>query len=194
MRRDSLRAMAAVLAGLAATMTIAAHDAQAAWVTASHSRSGNEDHVTTFTRFDDDIGIVIGTVRANTTLKNHNAYYFPGPVQYGTPMLGVVLAYNYEEVNVSDITWSSQFNVSVPAIGSLNGYMVAWQYGTYPPWHGTYSHGCNMLPYPHQCSRGVPDWLIPTSISIKLDYSFWADSPWSPFPGTNSNSLSYAWW
>lgn len=122
-----------------------------------------------------------------------NAWYDPGAPYVVSPMLGVAVYLNNEQGNTGGVSWVAAPNpLQVVGVGSLNGYLVYWQSGQW----GTnfpYTLGCNIIPTPHQCWRGVPDWLIPSNLNIKVDFSLASALPWAPYI-SQSGSVQGPWW
>lgn len=167
----------------------------AATITFVGTNQASQNRTSTFIQFIDSPPLLIITpVKTTTKTVNSRAWYDPGPPYVVSAMLPTVAVFVTENENVGGVTWAMGRSLSVPSIGSLNGYLVYWQYGDMSG-NQSYWLGCNIVPVPHQCWRGVPDWLVSQSLSIKTDYSINPALPWMTWAYSgNSGTYQYTWW
>lgn len=169
-------------------------DVSAATITPAGTNYYEHQRITTFYRLEEPpIFLVTSTVTANHRVTTSKAYYDPGPPFVASPMLAVVVYNNREILNTGGVSWGTGIDLQVPGVGYLNGYLVFFQSGGSPVPPNPYSVGCNIIPTPTYCWRGVPDWLISTSLDIRADYSLSSGLPWQRFSNW-SGTLQGPWW
>lgn len=167
----------------------------AATITFAGTKQAQQTRSSSFIEFIDSPPLMIAaSVQTTTKTLNTKAWYDPGPPYVASEMLATVVLQVNQNQNVAGIPWLMGHNLTVPSIGSLEGYLVPWQYGN-TGGNQAYWPGCNVIPTPYQCWRGVPDWLINPSWFIQTAYSINPGLPWMTYQYSgNSGSYQYNWW
>jgi hypothetical protein len=190
LRGWAVRAAAIVLFGSA--VAFASIESADANITPAGGNSASETRTVTFWQPNQwPVPVVFAAVKYEAKLANTNAWWSPPPY-LPTPMLAVVTFGAIEQINAAGVSWGVTRNLQIVGTGSLNGYLTYFgmpPLGTPAPYHLT----CAWIPAAHQCWRGVPHSLIPTSSTIRVDYTTVSGLPWAYFSGGNG-TIQYVWW
>lgn len=194
MGRSSRFALGAVLVGLAVAFGLGGSaQADAAYITYAGGKSYNHQKITSFRQIvEGPPFVMLSAVTSKQSIQTSNAYW-ESPPYLPTPMLATALYFTHQVYNPAGLNWGVNYTAQLVGVASsLNSLLQSgyWAYGWGAP---PYSAGCSILPWPHQCWKANPDYLLSTSVTYRVDYGVTVALPWLVLSG-NTGTLAGVWW